>query len=94
MKTRRPPKVGTLKLSEAELMCRMVEAVTGEKRPERTTTKQAIEALPDKDMQGDFTRAARAAILQVMEQIEATAVTTVDKGRDRAVVSGGTVAIH
>ena len=53
--------------AEAELLCRMIEAATGEPRPEGMTAIEAITWMTDTETYGFFTRAARAALLYIAE---------------------------
>ncbi len=73
----------------------MYEAVMGEKRPPELTADELVERIPCKDQRDDFARAARAAMLYVLGQIEASAITPTAKSNGRAVsVAGEVFGLH
>jgi hypothetical protein len=61
--------IETVRLSEAEMMARMYEAVMGRgyERPAGMRAEEFIDRIPDKDQRADFVRAVRAAMLYVFE---------------------------
>lgn len=61
----------TLQLSEYELMCRLIEAWTGEKRPLDKTPQQVLETMIDHETRHIFSRLTNIAMLYFVEQLGA-----------------------
>jgi hypothetical protein len=75
-------------LDQVELMCRMIEAATGEDRPRDMTAMDAVQRTRQ-----FFERAAQAVTLYVMERTEAVVVTT-NRTKRKVVMAGETFALH
>jgi hypothetical protein len=92
-----PPKravVGIITLNEAELMCRMIEAATGEPRPSDMTAMQAVTQMIDGPTREMFLPATRAALLYLLEQTEAAVVVTTDRANRQAVIGDEVFPLH
>jgi hypothetical protein len=62
-------------LDQDEMMCRMIEAATGEDRPRDMSAMYAIQRMLDEQTRQFFERAAQAVTLYLMERTEAVVVT-------------------
>jgi hypothetical protein len=63
--------VHTLSLDEHELMCRLIEASTGEKRPKGRTPKDLLQHMIDAETREFYSQLTRTAMLYVIERLGA-----------------------
>jgi hypothetical protein len=73
----------------------MPDVRSGDGRETPLTADELVERIPCKDQRDDFARAARAAMLYVLGQIEASAITPTAESNGRVVsVAGEVFGLH